>query len=330
MADDIPDEVSTDDLIDQVISKLQYYLETENLADEEEVAKYLTQGLDLISRSSIGGRGERKLRGEKGNEWSYDSTMEQRPTRRDDDGYSQGLLSCIELELQLLIQLKEYKTVEEESIHELNELWQSLKPPGIVPAAGPKRKEAEEAGEDVETVHHMMPEVVMGVVNNKLLPTLMHLSDVLNDDAQANIFKKRRTKLEPHEADTLLRTQSILATADEGGSSWLQNDLIDRILYGEQNGEAADNERHYRDSEEASGDNDSDDSYDFVNVFRGSGAPRKTRGVGGGRSKNALLAECVELQVSLLLRLQTENKMNRGDFRKLNALMKELRERDLI
>jgi hypothetical protein len=110
----------------------------------------------------------------------------------------------------------------------------------------------------------------------------------------------------------------------------LQNDLIDRILYGEQNGEAADNERHYRDSEEASGDNDSDDSYDFVNVFRGSGAPRKTRGVGGGRSKNALLAECVELQVSLLLRLQTENKMNRGDFRKLNALMKELRERDLI
>jgi hypothetical protein len=130
--DCVPDEVSTDDLIDQVISKIQYYLETENLADEEEkVAKYLTQGLELISgtsRSSTGGRGE------KGNERSYDfTTEEQRPTRRDDDGYSKGLRSCIELELRLLIQLKESKIVGEESIRELNNLWQSLKKRGIFP-----------------------------------------------------------------------------------------------------------------------------------------------------------------------------------------------------
>jgi hypothetical protein len=154
-------------------------------------------------------------------------------------------------------------------------------------------------------------------------------------EASETLQNKRR------KIEALKLGQAIFAKYDDGNST-ATNEALDQLFFrgastassssSSSQAAAATNE-----SSSSDGDSDSDDS--VTGATRGGGRAQKvTRGWGGGSNKTTttttttnwddnLVAECVDLQVKLLVRLKKENKINRRDLRKLNALMKELCER---
>jgi hypothetical protein len=158
-------------------------------------------------------------------------------------------------------------------------------------------------------------------------------------EASETLQNKRR------KIEALKLGQAIFAKYDDGNST-ATNEALDQLFFrrastasSSSSSSSSSSQAAAATNESSSSDGDSDSDDSVTGATRGGGRAQKvTRGWGGGSNKTTttttttnwddnLVAECVDLQVKLLVRLKKENKINRRDLRKLNALMKELCER---